>query len=220
MNKPIMLITGVSRGIGHACAEHFSKSYQIAGISRSESQWTTDLGDLTDVEFRNALVKKYNPAVFVNNAGSHPLHAGTVDTIRLNAESAVHLLTEFYGKMTTGHIVNVSSWMATYGGKLSVDDMIYKSTKLMLKSVSNDLTLLRLKPISVTCLEPQTVNTSLTNPWQKQVADSCYSSYNHNSFTPMTPEYIASVIEWIITQPPWVTIPTLELSNSCARYDF
>lgn len=215
-----MLITGVSKGIGHACAEYFSDSYQIAGVSRTSSQWTTDLGDLTDVEFRKILIEKYNPTVFINNAGSHPLRAGPVDTMRLNAESAVHLLTEFYGKMTTGNIINVSSWMATYGGKLSVDDIIYKSTKLMLKSVSNDLTLLRLKPVSVTCLEPQTVNTGLTNPRQKPVDDSLYTSYNHDSFTPMTPAYIAGVINWIITQPPWVTIPTLELSNGCARYDF
>ena len=54
-----MLITGSSRGVGLACAQHFNDSYSIVGVARTPGEFVTELGDITDpelpVEHRSAL---------------------------------------------------------------------------------------------------------------------------------------------------------------------
>jgi len=216
MSKPIMLITGTSRGIGLACAKHFKDLYEIVGVSRTPGEFVTEVGDINDTEFRNMLVNKYTPQVFINNAGVN----GSVkvdELLNTNVESAGFLLVKFYTKMTAGYIINISSWSAnTSGGpKSGIGELCYKASKLFIKNLSNNLSNYRTKPVFITSLEPQIVYTTMmsADADSKPMTD-IYENYDFKSYMPMSAEYIAETIQWIITQPPWVSIKSLEISNA------
>jgi NADP-dependent 3-hydroxy acid dehydrogenase YdfG len=216
MEKPIMLITGTSRGIGLACAKHFNNSHTIVGIARTPGEFVTEIGDITDPVFRNMLVEKYTPVVFINNAGVGG-NKKFDDLCSVNIEAAGSLLVGFYKKMFKGHIINLSSWNANVSGDLttSLGELYYKSSKVFLKNLSNNLTNKRAKPLLITSLEPQNVNTGLISSINSlQPTENDYSNYNFKSNAPMTTDYIAETIDWIIKQPPWVCIKSLEISNA------
>ena len=211
-----MLITGTSRGIGLACAKYFNNSYTIVGVARTSGEFVTEVGDITDPVFRNMLVEKYIPTVFINNAGVGG-NKKFDDLCSINIEAAGSLLVDFYKKMFKGHIINLSSWNANVSGtaNTSLGELYYKSSKVFLKNLSNNLTNKRAKPLLITSLEPQNVSTNLI-PSNSQLTEDDYSNYSFQSNAPMTADYIAETINWIITQPPWVCIKSLELSNAYA----
>ena len=215
MTKPIMLITGSSRGVGLACAQHFNDSYSIVGVARTPGEFVTELGDITDPVFREMLVEKYTPKVFINNAG---VAGSNFDAMySTNIEAAGFLLLNFYKKMLWGHIINVSSVSANISGRhaTSLSELTYKASKVFLKNLSNNLSNKRAKPLVITSLEPDYIYTDMiASVSSRPPPDENYTNYKFNSYTPMQPEYIAQTIEWIISQPPWVCIKSLEISNA------
>ena len=58
-----MLITGASSGIGQAFVDHYKDKYELITTARTEKEWITDPGDITDKEFRAELIKKHNPCL-------------------------------------------------------------------------------------------------------------------------------------------------------------
>jgi len=213
-----MLITGTSRGIGLACAKYFNNSYTIVGVARTPGEFVTELGDITALEFRNMLVEKYTPDVFINNAGVSG-NKKFDDLCNINVAAAGSLLVGFYKKMFKGHIINLSSWNANVSGSIntSLGELSYKASKIFLKNLSNNLTNKRAKPLLITSLEPQNVSTDLISSFSpSQPTENDYSDYKFNSNAPMSADYIAETINWIITQPPWVCIKSLEISNAYA----
>jgi NADP-dependent 3-hydroxy acid dehydrogenase YdfG len=216
MEKPIMLITGTSRGIGLACAKRFSNSHTIIGVARTPGEFVTEVGDITDTIFRNMLIEKYTPYVFINNAGVSGIKKFD-DVYKINIEAAGSLLLGFYKKMDKGNIINLSSWNANSSGSINttLGELCYKSSKIFLKNLSNNLTNRRSKPVLITSLEPQNVYTDLiAEVTVLKPTEDDYNDYKFKSYAPMTPEYIAETIEWIITQPPWLCIKSLEISNA------
>lgn len=205
----LMLITGGSQGIGESIAEYFKDQYQIVTVSRSNN--TTEQGDLTDHNFRNYLVEKYTPNVFINNAG---VISDCVETYQINTVAACHLATEFYKKMTNGNIFNMSSIATGKSGSENEDEwrIHYRASKTALQEVSKSLTANKKTSVKVTSIEPGWVNTKLGDPTEYFKVD--YSKSNDmNYFAPMPPRYIAEVIDWILTQPSYVVISSIELNN-------
>jgi NADP-dependent 3-hydroxy acid dehydrogenase YdfG len=220
MTKPIMLITGTSRGIGLECASYFNNTYTIVGISRTPGEFVTEVGDITDPIFRNTITEKYTPDVFINNAGVSG-NSETSELFRTNIEAAGCLLLSFYKKMPKGHIINLSSWNANMSGGVNsgLGELAYKSSKLFIKNLSNNLSNKRNKPLLITSLEPQVIYTDMMSKIIPQrPTEDCYKNYNFESYTPMSTTYIAETIQWIITQPSWVCIKSLEISNSYKIY--
>ena len=211
-----MLITGTSRGIGFGCAKRFSNEYNIVGISRTPGEFVTDVGDLTDNDFRQSIIEKYNPDIFINNAG---VGGSSVKSIlNTNSVASIDLLINFFKKMKPGSdIVNISSisgWQQGNAG-WSLPLIIYSASKHALSAASQMLAA-KQEQIRVMTLEPQIIETRMTNRdyLTNPVDQSVYDNFDGTQKAPMKVEYIADVIEWMISQPRWVNVHTIRLNNS------
>ncbi len=214
MNK-LMLITGSSSGIGKSCAEYFSEQYKIVGISRNPARFTSEQGDLTDINFRNYILDKYCPDVFINNAGI--VSNNTSDVMQINSVAAGHLLVEFYKKMKQGNIINISSWSTNITANNSSNYQLisYKASKKIIKSLSQDLNHKKEKNINITNLELQIVDTPLINRQNIKINPDLYNNFDWSNSVPITTQYVAETIDWLLKQPPYVTIENLTIANAC-----
>jgi NAD(P)-dependent dehydrogenase (short-subunit alcohol dehydrogenase family) len=225
MNKT-MLITGTSRGIGLACADKFSSSYKIIGVARTQGKYVTEVGDITDKEFRDSLLSKYAPDVFINNAGtgSWTGKCDITQMLNLNTTAAIDLLLGFWRKMSPGtDIINVSSYSGWRQGwpDTDIDYVAYSSSKHALSAASQHLSFKKTKQVRVMTLEPQQVITSLhTNkrgilmPAATTPPQENYDNFDGKQQAPMKPEYVADTIEWMLQQPRWVNVQTLRITNN------
>lgn len=215
MTKPIMLITGTSRGIGSAVYDYFKNDYEVVGVSRTGNPEYK--GDLTDIEFRKKIIREVDPDVFVNNAGI--LDHNFMNVIETNLVASGHLLTEFYKKMKDGSIIiNMSSSCAVMHGTPSMTNwrLSYHTAKSALKKLSENLSEQRVRNIRVTSLEPAHVDTLMTCGGRGELwnfSEEEYQQADIDKFLPMPPEYIAQTIEWILDQPKWVQISSMRILN-------
>jgi NAD(P)-dependent dehydrogenase (short-subunit alcohol dehydrogenase family) len=188
-----ILITGGSKGLGLAIANLFSKDYNV--ITTAQEGDVTITGDIRDVDFRNKLVDLYTPDIFVNNAG---VISDLQDTIETNLIAAIDLLEKFYNKMPEpSHIVNVSSNIIH--NKLSDEAMpafYYKASKVALDAISQDFSK-KNRNIRVTSFVPGVCNTTMIKGARRA-----------NS---IPPEYIAETIKWLVTQPHYISIPSINV---------
>jgi NAD(P)-dependent dehydrogenase (short-subunit alcohol dehydrogenase family) len=213
-----MLITGTSRGIGFGCAKRFSNEYDIIGIARTPGEFVTDVGDISDGDFRQTILEKYNPDVFINNAGIGSGESVT-KIIQTNSLAAIDLLINFYKKMKSGSdIVNISSISGWLQGRQPWDlgQIVYSSSKHAVSAASQHLAMKR-EQIRVMTLEPENIITNIGRNKNYQpvpVDKSIYDNFDGRQRAPMTVDYIVDVIEWMITQPRWVNVHTLRLNNS------
>ena len=212
----LVLVTGASRGIGKAVADRFKNNLDYNVITVARTGDVTEQGDLIDIEFRNYLIGKYTPDIFINNAGIGSKNF--IETFEINVMAMCHLLVEFWKKMETGDIINVSSIAANKVGWEGMSDfhINYLSSKKAVKNLSKDLALSKRKLVRVTSLEPNHVNTTIAGQTMCDV-DYCRAETDMGYFSPMPAEYVAEVIEWIINQPRYIAITGLEISNMCRQ---
>ncbi len=161
--QKVVLITGVSRGLGKSMALKFKKEgFLVCGVSRSKPDFEIDLHisyDLTDLEnhtkIANEVVKKFGRIdVLINNAGIGLYESWENTKIEdlkylfdLNFFSIVNLTKTFlpHLKESKGTIINVSS----VAGKLYVPYMGgYCASKYALNAFSDSLRA-ELKPFNI-----------------------------------------------------------------------
>lgn len=206
--KKVMLITGASRGIGKACSERFQERYELVSVARSSGDFR---GDLADESFRRKILNEVSPDVFINNAGLAG-GAGLEHTLGVNFVAAAELLLEFQKKMSSGVIVNVLSTAMdlTYRG-MSEAELLYYSSKSALSSFSKLLQGSQQNQVRITNLEVGFVMTDFANIKRRYQAKS--DIFGKTGITPMEPEYVAEVIDWVLAQPSMVTISNLKITN-------
>lgn len=207
-----MLITGGSRGIGKAIADYFSHSleYDVVTVSRSEN--TTENGDLTNDEFRNYVVNKYTPYIFINNAGI--ISESFKETNNINYNVAGELLARFYYKMSEGHIINIGSVSGNLQGfGMSHDRIWYAASKNALQNLGSLLHEAAANDVKVTNLELGSVSTTIKNRFHgKYIPKEEYQEQTMRTI-PMKTEDVANTVEWILNQPNHIVIPTITLTN-------
>jgi len=208
----LFLITGSSKGIGKALTEHFNnEGHGVITVGRSEG--VTERGDLTDEKFRNGLVEKYEPDVFINNAGiaQEPF----LDVLNVNGMVAVDLLQKFYQKMKKGNIINIGSLATTQNG-YQVKDLSsasYILAKQLLHNASYFLQEMHSTEVKVTSLEIGAVATTIKNRFfGKKIAESEYTEQTLRS-VPMKTADVVQAVDWIIKQPQHLEVRSLQINN-------
>lgn len=156
-HKKIILITGVSSGIGKACAEHLSRlGYKIYGTSRNPcgqetAEYTTIQMDLTkssDIEaaVEKIIKKEKRIDILINNAGIDV--CGAIEKLSLD-EIRQQFEVNFFGPLQliqhvlphmrnqgSGLIINISS----IAGLLSIPyEGIYSASKFALEGITEAL---------------------------------------------------------------------------------
>ena len=207
------LVTGGTRGIGQAIAENLSRDYQVITVGRSST--ANEQGDLLDAQFRDYLVSKYSPDVFVNNAALLSKNLQTM--MQMNGVIAVELLMKFYEKMSSGTIINISS-ISAYKTNLAKEPDIriaYATAKKYLRDASIALSASKNKNIRVMCLSPGATHT----PMIKLIANyepvlDHYENYHWDkSICWLRPYEVADTVRWMLDLPPWATVQELVLDN-------
>lgn len=207
-----VLITGGTRGIGAAISERLSQDYNVVTVARSSA---TECGDLRDQQFRDHLISKYTPDIFINNAAM--LTKDIRQMMQLNGEISVELLMKFYDKMTQGTIVNISS-ISAYKSNLAKESsqrIAYAAAKKYLRDTSIALSASKNKNVRVMCLSPGATYTSmLKNLTDFEPIQSHYDNYDWNhSICWLRPTEVAATVEWMLNLPPWATVQELVLDN-------
>lgn len=218
--KPIMLITGSGRGIGYECADKFKEHYEIVGVSKTAGLYVTEVGDLKNSAFRQEIIDKYTPHVFINNAGIGGCgdYASVIET---NATAAIDLLIKFHAKMAANSdIVNISSFAGwKQGSQMGEGQIAYAATKHALSFASQSLAFKKHRQIRVMTLEPEAVVSNIRGGFPKLPAQCEYDNFNGTQKVPIPTRYIADTIEWMLVQPRWLNIQTMRITNNYIRYD-
>jgi NAD(P)-dependent dehydrogenase (short-subunit alcohol dehydrogenase family) len=214
----LALITGGTRGIGKAVADILRKDHTVITVARSSE--ADETGDLSDSTFRNYLVEKYTPDIFVNNAAL--LSYNFEQMMQTNGMAAVDLLFKFYNKMSNGTIINVSSISAekNFLAREPQIRIAYATAKKYLKEVSLSLAYSKNKPIKVMCISPAATDTDMIKPISNNYVpiEEDYTNYNYYTSLCVTrPHEVANIIKWMIDQPEWLVIPELVIDNHYAK---
>lgn len=223
-------ITGVTAGIGEACAKRFvGDGWRVIGTGRRTERLKAlaeELGEnFTPVELdmsATAVVietaRDLPPIdLLVNNAGyatkADPLQDADLDPILgmidTNVKGLVALTRTLLPNLilTKGAIINLSSVAASYPYRGGCN---YAGAKAFVRQFTLGLRCdLQGTGVRVTSIEPGMVETEFTvvrNGGDQASSDAFYAGVD-----PMTAEDIASTIHWVATQPSHLNINTLEL---------
>jgi len=179
MARKIVVITGVSKGIGHALAKEFQwNGFQVIGISRTEpvqavDEWIqADLTDPQEISRAAAIIKHKYPHinVLINNAGRGLYETwektdleDLKDVFQLNFFSLLGVTQKLLPmlKASEGTVINISS----VAGKMPVACMgPYCATKHAVNALSDSLRI-EMMPHNVNVLNvmPGRISTGFSN---------------------------------------------------------
>jgi 3-oxoacyl-[acyl-carrier protein] reductase len=191
MNKKIVFITGVSRGIGLELAKCFlNDGYFVIGTSRSEFNLSSSLGsenclhlplDVTNRDQISSCIKKLKdedivPNVLINNAGItkdqlflRMKDEDWDDVIDSNLTSVFNMTKLFIKTMVkdrSGKIINISSVAGLMGNPGQVNYSASKAglggfTRALAKEVAS-------RNITVNCIAPGFMETDMTNHFKEK----------------------------------------------------
>jgi NADP-dependent 3-hydroxy acid dehydrogenase YdfG len=211
--KKTVLITGGTKGIGLAITDLLKDEYEVITVARGES--AIEPGDLTDRVFRDYLVNKYTPDIFINNAAG--LFQDPYKMLEMNGSVPIELLLRFYEKMSKGIIINVGSQSGErhVRPKEQLNRTLYALGKRFLKDASLVLNYSKNKPIKVMCISPNATHTSLLkNITNFTPSKNDYENFDWNKSIAWTkPEEVADIVKWLIDLPPHICIPEIVLDN-------
>jgi len=204
-----MLVTGANGDIGKAIVTEFKNDCDLITVDRIGE--VTYRGDLADRKFLDKLVSTLDIDILINNAGI--LDNDFFKVMDVNFMAAGYLTLEFYKKMSSGHIINVTSYRANQPAwsDITYDRLNYNCSKAALKTFSMALKYVKKRNVRITSLEPSWVNTHLPGG-PVNVPEEQYRKQTLQRI-PMKPEYIAGTIRWILSQPQELYISALEIEN-------
>jgi NADP-dependent 3-hydroxy acid dehydrogenase YdfG len=228
MNKPLIVITGASSGIGEATARRFSKAgYPLLLIARRlERLQALDLPDTicagVDVtkadEFSKALKnaeEKYGPAeALINNAGVMLL--GSIDTqdsaewqkmFDLNVLALLNCMQAVLGPMKErkkGTIINISS---IAGRKTFLNHAAYCGTKFAVHAISENVREEAASSgVRIITIAPGAVETELLSHTTSEEIKNGYQDWKKSMGGVLTADDIARTIFFAYDQPQSVCI--------------
>lgn len=210
----MILITGGTSGIGKSISDLLRQSHKVVTIGRKET--ADEQGDLLDVNFRNKIVEKYTPDIFINNAAILSKNKNLI--FELNGKIAVELLEKFYSKMQNGIIINIGSVcteksLSENKSKVPIE---YIMAKKYLKEKSLEYHYSKLKPIKVCSVSFGAVDTDLIIPFSGgfRPSENDYNNFDwYQSIAFMKTSDVANIIKFIIDLPQWITIPEIIADN-------
>lgn len=237
MTATTVFITGVTAGIGAACARRFAaEGARLVVTGRRRERLDAIVRELTartavhslvlDVRDRHAVERAVGslPAdfaaidVLINNAGLalglEPAHRVALEDwetmIDTNIKGLIYCTRAILPAMVTrdrGHIVNLGSTAGTYPYP---GGNVYCGSKAFVHQFSLALRsdLLGTK-VRVTCIEPGMVETEFAQVRFK--GDAARAKQVYAGMQPMTADDIADVIQWCVTRPWHLNVNTLEL---------
>jgi 3-oxoacyl-[acyl-carrier protein] reductase len=191
MNKKIVFITGVSRGIGLELAKCFlNDGYFVIGTSRSEFNLSSSLGsenclhlplDVTNRDQISSCIKKLKdedivPNVLINNAGItkdqlflRMKDEDWDDVIDSNLTSVFNMTKLFIKTMVkdrSGKIINISSVAGLMGNPGQLN---YSASKAGLGGFTRALAKeVAARNITVNCIAPGFMETDMTNHFKEK----------------------------------------------------
>lgn len=223
MNKPLIIITGASTGIGAAMARLFSSAgYSLGLISRNlqamqEMKLPNAIclsADVTDYEdLKNAIKTAENKfgAVdcLINNAGymqfgefvelAHDSHERTVKTNLMGVINGIEVVLPEMRKRKAGTIINISS-LSDRNARPLVP--IHAATKAAVKSLSESLRMANAKyGIRICNIAPAKVQTPMVT---KNVPDDQIISA----------DAVANTVRWIYEQPQGICVRDIVIAST------
>tara|TARA_B100001250_G_scaffold279649_1_gene242000 strand:- start:659 stop:1381 length:723 start_codon:yes stop_codon:yes gene_type:complete len=214
MDKKIVFITGVSRGIGLELAKCFSNDdYFVVGTSRSEFHLNEALGsekclhlalDVTDRDKASSCMEKLKdedliPNVLINNAGITKdqlfLRMKDIDwdeVIESNLTSVFNITKLFIKTMVknrSGKIINISSVAGLMGNPGQVNYSASKAglggfTRALAKEVAP-------RNITVNCIAPGFIETDMTDHFKDEELQNILNQIPANKMG--SPKHIADL---------------------------
>ncbi len=237
MQPRVAFVTGASSGLGEAIARRYAAAgvKVVAAARRADrlEELVREFGedavlrvvlDVRDNDAVERVVEVLPPEfaevdVLVNNAGLalglEPAQDAVLDNwermIDTNCTGLVYMTRALLPRMVArgrGHVVNMGSIAATYpypGGN------VYGATKSFVHQFSLGLRAdLHGTGVRVTCIEPGLVaGTEFSEV--RFGGDTQRAAGLYSGTEPLTPEDIASAVEWVTSQPEHVNVNVIEL---------
>lgn len=231
-NRPTVLITGATAGIGEATARLLAKNNfrlilcgrrkerldQLAGTLASMTEVTTLSFDVRSRKEVNTALQSLPPDwasvdVLINNAGGahglDPIQTGNVDDwdamIDSNVKGLLYVSKEVIPGMVarkSGHIVNLGS---IAGKEVYPNGNVYCASKFAVDALTRGMRMdLNAAGIKVTSISPGMVETEFALVRFKGDTDRASNVYK--GLEPLKPEDIADLILFTITRPAHVSI--------------
>lgn len=230
----VVLVTGVSRGIGRSIAERLlSDGWEVHGTYRSGrdaaeklasshsglSLHQVDLGAEGAVEGLAAELGDVHLDGLVNNAGVIHFEdmerfdvAPWRETIEINLTSAVHLVRALEDNLEGGSVVNIASTDATIG---AYDSIAYSVSKAGLIAATRSLgNLLAATGIRVNAVSPGWIATEMTSEVEAAT-----------DLTPLgrigSPAEVAAAVAWLLgPESSFVTGANLVIDGGYSNVDY
>ncbi|MEM7566132.1 MAG: SDR family oxidoreductase [Pseudomonadota bacterium] len=227
-NARTVLVTGASSGIGAALVRRLTaQGHAVTGLARradrlealaEETGCAVEALDMRDFAAVGALVRRLEPEVVINNAGSGQGFDGLVNaspeeiaaSIELNVMGPLHVVRAAIPAMKAkrrGHIVN----MGSIAGLYPIVSALYGASKGAVHLMSQNLRVeLKGTGIRMTEIAPGRVTSEFYDagglPPEKA------SAFKQSGITELTPDDIASAVLFALDAPPHVNVGLIELT--------